>query len=436
MSLRGVAEEWCEECEREPCACYDPYAPEPEAQGLALDGQALADYLDSLTEAERLKVAGRYPVRWLYPPMVGDPIRVLNLFCGCGGVCVGLRKVLGVVVDMVCIDINADAVASQRAAGCYAIQADVTTLDPGHPALRYTTGLICTPPCIDYTRAGKGAGNLPENIEILCNAFDECRLAGGIIPLAGDLGNFTSYKSPANLTWPEVREALEGYTGQTGHLMLEVSIWSLGLQLAGAPLKWVAVEQSSNLPEQIRCEIWCDFELAGWAMAEWHVKDAAENGSPSHRVRALMVARRDSVSNVGWDTPEPLETIASEAIGRPDDLEVITRGNRRTPGGNAFVMNRVIPCVTSKIRSFDVGEHGGRFTIEEIALLVTMPADFPVHGSRSAQCQQLADIVAPVIACTLLGVALGIEWLPHLVCYLAERYPHIYGRAEQPALAA
>ncbi|MEV0035223.1 DNA cytosine methyltransferase [Streptomyces sp. NPDC050804] len=405
-------------------------AEERQPEGLELDAESLAEWLDSLSAAEREELAGLFPARWLYPPMVDDALRVLNLFCGCGGTCVGLRRVLDVEVDMVCVDINADAVATQRAAGCTAIQADVTTLDPTHPALRYTRGLIVTPPCIDYTQAGKGLGHLAENVEILCEAFEDARRAGGVIPLAGVPGAFTSYSSPDGRSWAQVREALDGYTGKTGGLMLEVAVWSLGLQLGGAPLEWVAVEQSSKLPEEIRREVWVDFQLAGWGMAEWTVRDAADNGSPSHRVRSLLVARRDGDSGVSLETSRELVTWASDATRRPADLEVITRGERKTSGGNAYRMGRVIPAVTGKIRSVDVGEKGGRFTIAEVAKLVTMPPTHPVQGSRTAQCQQLGDVVAPVMACALLGVALGVEWMPNLGRYLGELYPEAHGQAE------
>ncbi|GAA0406068.1 hypothetical protein [Streptomyces luteireticuli] len=400
---------------------------EREPEGLELDGDALAEWLDGLTEEERQAIAERYPVRWLYPEREGDAPRVVNLFCGCGGACVGLRRVLGADVDMVCIDNNADAVATQQAAGCTAIQADVTTLDPGHPALRYTRGLIVTPPCIDYTQAGKGLGNLPENIRILCDAFDDAREAGGIIPLSGMPGEAMTYKSANGVSWAEIRGALDGYTGKTGGLMLEVAVWSLGLQLAGAPLEWVAVEQSSKLPEEIRNEVWADFQLAGWGMAEWTVRDAADYGSPSHRVRSLLVARRDGDSGVTMEPSRELVTLASEATGLPEDLEVVTRGKRKTSGGNAFVMGRVVPAVTGKVRSFDVGSKGGRFTIEQIAKLVMLPGDHPLVGSRTSQCQQAADVVVPGVGAALLGVALGIPWMPSLEDYLAKQYPDVHG---------
>ncbi|MFI1975426.1 hypothetical protein [Streptomyces wedmorensis] len=421
---RDAAEELCEECEEDPCGCYDPDAVE-------------------LEEERESEAAARFPelARWLAPRAEGDPVRVLNLFCGTGGGCVGLRRVLGVTVDMVCVDIHADAVATQRAAGCTAIQADVTTLDPSDPVFREVGGLIVTAPCIDYTNAGLRAGRLAENIEILSEAFDSARAAAGFIPFGGmgdhpDFGKELTHKEPNGRTWADVRGDLEGYTGKTGHLMLEVAVWSLGLQAAGAPLEWVAVEQSSELPDEIRGEVLADFQLAGWGMAEWTVKDAAEYGSPSHRVRALLVARRDGESGVSLEPSQTLETLASDATGLPADLEVITRGNRKTSGGNAFRMGRIIPGVTGKIRSVDVGHKGGRFTIEQIAKLVTLPGDHPLVGSRTSVSQQAADVFAPVVACALLGAALGLEWMPYLGRYLDEQYPNVHGQDEDAATTA
>ncbi|MFI5753182.1 hypothetical protein ACIBBE_46985 [Streptomyces sp. NPDC051644] len=43
---------------------------------------------------------GRPLVRWLFAPAEGDAPRAVNLFGGCGGWCVGIRRILGATVDM------------------------------------------------------------------------------------------------------------------------------------------------------------------------------------------------------------------------------------------------------------------------------------------------------------------------------------------------
>lgn len=97
-------------------------------------------------------------------------------------------------------------------------------------------------------------------------------------------------------------------------------------------------------------------------------------------------------------------------------------------------MGRVIPGVTSRIRSVDVGHKGGRFTLEQVAALVTLPREYAAlaEGSRTSICQQFADIVAPVVSAAVFGETVGHlvgvrqnrgGWLPLLLAYLREQYP-------------
>ncbi|MCX4783352.1 DNA cytosine methyltransferase [Streptomyces sp. NBC_01264] len=418
---REAAEEQAGECEED---AYDPFA-EPEPSPLRA------------VESDAVK---RFPelAQFMEPRPDGAPLLVLNLFSGPGGMVMGLcevlRQKLGRDVEVINIDNDPDCVKTLRAAGFFAIQADVTTLDPSDPVFRQVRGLIVTPPCTDYTDSGKRAGRLADNIDILSDAWDSARRAAGAIPfgdghdVAPDFGVELSYKEPNGMSWGDVRADMDDYTGSTGHLMLELAIWGLGLQAAGAPLEWVAVEQSSKLPEQIRGEAAADFQLMGWAMAEWMVRDAADFGSPTQRVRALMVARRDSVTEVTMEAPG-LRTGAATATGLPEGTPVYTRGvGKRSGGGNIVTISdeRPYTAFTSRIRSVDVGEKGGRFTLAQIMRLITVPESWPVVGSRTSVCQQVGDVVAPVVAAALLAMALGIEWLPHLERFLHETYPEAY----------
>ncbi|WP_326791461.1 hypothetical protein OHA79_01945 [Streptomyces sp. NBC_00841] len=86
---------------------------------------------------------------------------------------------------MACVDISKDAVATSMAAGCTAICADISVLDPEHPALRYTRILICSPPCTDWARAGKQFGYQKHNLEILSEAIDRAAAAAGNYVMVG-----------------------------------------------------------------------------------------------------------------------------------------------------------------------------------------------------------------------------------------------------------
>ncbi|MFG2998717.1 hypothetical protein [Streptomyces sp. NPDC048340] len=419
---RDTAEELCGECEQyaDECVCHDPFAEEIEPE----------------RESE---VVARFPelARWLTAPSEGERKRVLNLFCGPGGVCVALRQGLNLGVDMLCVDKSADAVKTQQAAGCWAIRADVTTLDPYDPVFAHTTGAIITAPCTDYTDAGKRWGRLAANIDLMGEMWDYVRHAAGRIPMgdghehAPNFGVESSFCEPSGATMADARtEVSEAYEGNDGFLMLEIAVWVNGLKSAGAPLEWVAVEQSSKLPEEITGEIRADFQLSGWAMADVTIADAAEYGAPAHRVRTLIVARLEG-TDVTLDAPG-ITTGLADGTGLPEGTVFTTRGARKTSGGNLItVTDQPGPSPTSRARSWDMDVKGGRMTVESMAKWVSMPQDHPVQGSRTSVFQQLADVVMPVMGIALLGMATGTEWRPALGRYLAKQYPALHADTEE-----
>ncbi|MCC3773658.1 DUF6197 family protein [Streptomyces sp. UNOB3_S3] len=398
-----------------------------------LEGKALGDFAapEDLADLERL--AGVWPVRWLFE----GKRRAVNQFGGCGGWCVGIREILGADLDMVCIDLSADAVATSEAAGCNAIQADVTTLDPEHPALRWTEFLISSPPCTDWTPAGKRLGHLPENLAVLEEAINRAAWAAGNYEW-GETGEEDEdhpdwdpefpphYGPPSGETWDEVRAITDAMTAPTAKLMLEPVIWALALWRQGAPLHTIALEQSGALPEDVQEALSTELYSAGWECVDWAEVDAADLGSPSHRRRRLMLASR--YYNRRMPELPGLTTTGDTATGLDPEAVVITRGNRKTSGGNGFSMGRTVPGITSKIRGwYKQDDPEFRFTLGQVAKLVTLPADYPFTGSRTSACQQAADIVAPVVSAAVMGTLLGVPWLPSLERYLGELYPDVHG---------
>ncbi|MEU1597960.1 DNA cytosine methyltransferase [Streptomyces sp. NPDC005708] len=403
-----------------------------------LEGRELADFTSPQERAQLVDLAGPWPVRWLFAPKDGDPERAVNLFAGCGGWCVGLRKILRSDIDMVCIDKSRPAMATSAASGCVAVCADITALDPAHPALRWTRILLASPPCTDWTPAGKRLGHRPQNLAILEAAVQQAAAAAGNHLLecghaepdacgrdcAGRGGR------PSRETWDQVRAFTAPMTTKTAQLMLEPIIWALALWRMGAPLHTMAMEQSGALPGQVRDWFVQQLTSAGWEHVAWEDLDAADYGSPSHRRRAFLLASRDRRLDhcPPLHPTSPLVTHAAAALGMDPDTVIITRGNRTTSGGNGFRLGRVVPGITSKIRGwYRQGDPDFRFTLEQVALLVALPADHPFAGSRTAACQQAADIVAPVVSAAVMGCLLGLPWPHALNRYLADLYPAVHG---------
>ncbi|MET9611697.1 hypothetical protein [Kitasatospora indigofera] len=411
---------------------------------LALDGPELAAVLDSLTTTQRDQLAGPYPARWLYPPKPGDPPRGVNVCAGCGGGCAGLRLVLGVATDMVCIELNKDAAATATAAGCTVIQRDIKTLDPRHPALCFTRRASFTMPCTEWTRAGLGGGRDPANLEILLEAIDQVAAHLGNVCVDGselcdhdpaDCDEYVCYDhmiEPSGAPITELWALVDGMTATTAALMLAPVIWILGMRSIGAPIESIVIEQSSALPEDVQEYIQSELWTAGCEFVQWQDLNAADFGSASNRNRAIMSAHW--YRHPGPVTAPRIGTNAALALGWPLDTRINTRGNRTTSGGNVFALNRTITTATGKIRGWYCEKTGRRFTIPEVCQLVALPADYPVNGSRTSQCQQLGDIFSPLVSAAVWGTLLGLPWPVMLRTYLAQIYPTLHSRPNPAAI--
>lgn len=394
------------------------------------------------------EIAAPWPGRWLLPWVEGEPERVVEMCAGPGGWAEGLTTVLGVTrFDIVGVDIDKDACETARAAGHVRICADIARLDPEHPALRCTRGVIISPPCPSFSTAGKRAGLLEANLDILCETIAYVGEAAGFIrldevccdelfpdldgdcPLCEELGYHEGYAPRSGATWDEVRATLAGLTDERIGLMAEVVIWPLGLQAAGAPIAWMAMEQSSNLPERVLEDLSIEFGCADWFRTSWAVLEAADLGVASRRKRTFMIATRHKwVDITPPAAPMPVTSMA-EALGWDEGERINTRGNRpvdpstgRAKGGNCFSADKPSWCLTGKTRTWVRERDGLRLTSAEAGTLVSFRASYPWQGSRSSQFQQAGDVVCPVVAAFVLAAIHGIDWEPRVRDYLTGLY--------------
>lgn len=371
----------------------------------------------------------------------------LDLFAGGGGWSEGLR-LLG--LRDVGLEWDAAACATRAAAGHTTIRCDVAQY-PVEPLVGRATGLIASPPCQAWSRAGKGLGLKDQPL---------------VHQAVHDLAHGRDTRS----------ELLASCRDGRSLLAAEPVRWARDLRP-----EWIALEEVPDvLPlfQQI-AEI-----LRGWGYSVWAgILNAADYGVPQTRRRAILVASR--VRKVTAPAPTHTQHPAgeglfgeslpgwvsmAEALGRGAGLRVNTRGARRTSGGNEFSADRPAWCLTEKARSWVLrngnqpnaavragdepaptiafgnnsariewvrrrpattvystgrtaqpghrdrspngesqfaGPDTVRITVEEAAVLQSFRADYPWQGSKSKTFLQVGNAVPPLLAAHIVAAATG-----------------------------
>ena len=367
----------------------------------------------------------------------------LDDFAGPGGWDEGAR-----MIGLRTVGIEWDMAACQtaKAAGHARIRADVAA----YPSAPFAgiPGYIASPPCQAWSMAGKRKGELDRaNCHVLAD-----RMAQG-----DDSTDWTEWEDPRSaLVCQPVRRVRE-------------------LRPA-----WVALEE---VPAVLG--LWEHFAriFRAWGYSTWvGVLNAADYGVPQTRQRCVLMASR-----VGAVAP-PVPTHSRDgdegdlfggsrtkwvsmarALGWEAGLEVNTRGNRQTPGGNEFGADRPSWALTEKTRwwfvsagvtgegrpkdpetqpadtltgkgtaywmgdvrssngcvrhvsepsptltsSMDngnfqwVGEGKARVEVDEAGVLQSFPAVYPWAGSRTKQYQQVGNAIPPLMAAHILAALTG-----------------------------
>lgn len=346
---------------------------------------------------------------------------VLDLFAGPGGWDEGASW-LG--IKTVGVEWDDAACRTAKAAGHTRVRADVETL-PTQPMAGKVTGLIASPPCQDFSLAGKRAG-----IE-----------------------------------------------GEKGRLITQVLRWTNDLRP-----RWVACEQ---VPPCL--ELWEQYAevMRGWGYRTWTgVLNAADYGVPQTRKRAILLASLDRQPHrpeptharggdvdlfgsrapwvsmaeaLGWGFDAPSATVSgggtesggAEPFGNANYrrrlLQFVSAGmtgegrpkdphqqpaDTLTGKGTAYWItdeqrevwgDRPATTVVGSFRpdviatpGYRTAEDGPRqnapgsvrVSVQEAAVLQSFPADYPWQGSRTKQFQQVGNAVPPRLAAHVLAAVL------------------------------
>lgn len=383
---------------------------------------------------------------------------IVDLFAGMGGWDHAARD-LG--LDPLGIEWNADACATREAVGLRTLQADISELDPADFAP--CEGLIASPPCQDFSVAGKGAGRTGDRGQLVDEVMrwtDALRprwLACEQVP-------------PVLPIWREFAHRMEqwGYRCWTGLLSSERygvpqtrerAILMASLDFTPQPPAPTHQEYRHGEPARREVGLFGDLEpwvsmaeALGWGMTERPANvlvtrhsgggspDAAlDGGSGARRMhdgerrRGAFVDRRtNSRGSGGPQVPTalrpdhtPAPTVDSQAgsrwvvrsgqtvnggplAEREIDTPAFTVGSR----ADQWTHTRPAMTIAGDPRCFQPGGHHQpgqqsenaiRLTLPEGLTLQGFPPDYPVQGTKTAQWLQVGNAIPPPLAKAILA---------------------------------
>ncbi|MFI5891971.1 hypothetical protein ACIA5D_17860 [Actinoplanes sp. NPDC051513] len=350
--------------------------------------------------------------------VIAGPGDVVAIGAGPGGMNLGAR-ILSLPCRIVGADLDVDACDTGRAAGFERVQCDMRELAPARH--RSVHGAIVTSPCPSFSKSGKRLG-----LQDMQDVLDAITCIG----------------SGCTCDWRHVPHRVRD---PRSALVVEAARWIL----TAPDLEWFVLEQVPDV-EHIWEDIAAEAFSAGWETVDLVKLSATDFGLPSKRARVFLYGRRYdttrvSVHDAGWNGAGlPRHSMAS-VLGLPIGTRIITRGDRKTSGGNVFSADGPSWCLTGSTRSWKLAAPNGpvrELTAGEAGLLNGFPPDFPWQGSRTKQFLQVADVVNPIIGAIVLGVATNTPWVDPVLGYLRSLYgagrravvpgePAVEGRATQ-----
>lgn len=361
---------------------------------------------------------------------------VLDAFAGPGGWDEGARS-LGMVT--VGIEWDDAACRTAKAAGHARIRADVAQFPLDHLAGK-VTGLIMSPPCQDFSLAGKQAGIAGDKGQLIREVLrwtDTLRprwVACEQVP-------------PCLPIWQEYAEAMRGWGYRTWTGVLNAADYGVAqtrkraillasldrqpsrpeptharggdVDLFGERQPWVSmadalgwtgelehprgtgmVERHGERPRRREDDV--SFTVTGkarsWVLRNGAQRNATERGA--NEPAPTLVSSMDN-DDTRWVAPAGAEW----AYTRP---ATALCGDSRLPGPGHRCFTDDCHPGRKATSMFDKDNGSVRVTVEEAAILQSFPRDYPWQGSRTKQFEQVGNAVPPRLAMHVLAAATGI----------------------------
>ena len=355
---------------------------------------------------------------------------VIDLFAGPGGFDLGARMI---GLDPVGIELDEDACQTRHAAGLRTIQADASCLPL--PARLEVDGLIASPPCPDFSTAGKGAGitgesgrlmwTVPRFVERHRPRWVACENVPPALPWWAQFAE--AFRGLGYRTWCGVLNAADFGVPQTRKRAFLLA--SLDREphpplashsrcptegLFGIQLPWVSMADALGWSES--CEV---VERMGAGMIERRgrvttptpaVEPYPTVTTGAHRRHWILDRRQTGAPTVDVSV-EPCPTLTGAAVGK--GVWKITTGNNTTLGRGdlrRYERNCDEPAPTldtnvgSKWTVHDPDTRRIKLSEREGLILQGFEPDYPIQGrTKASRWRQIGNACPPPLAAAVLS---------------------------------
>lgn len=333
---------------------------------------------------------------------------ILDAFAGPGGWSEGLR-LLG--RSDIGIEWDRAACATRRAAGHLTIRADASTFPLEHLA-GSVEGCILSPPCLDFSSAGKRAGvtgasarliqQVPRWVETLRPEWVACEQVPEVLPywrLFAKQFRATGYSAWAGILCAadfgvpqeRYRAILMAHRGKTVRPPTSTHAEHPEDGLFGsALLPWVSMAEGLS-----------------WGYTERPSPTVTGGGTKTGGAEPFGHGERKAMLKVrGTANQHPTE----RTVDRPAPALAFGHNAAGWEWGDGTVINarqRSLKADAKTTEQVCSGDYSGtepvRLTIQEALILQSFNPTYPLQGSRTKQFEQCGNAIPPLLARAILG---------------------------------
>lgn len=317
---------------------------------------------------------------------------VVDLFAGPGGWSEGLRM-LG--LSDIGLELEQDACRTRANAGHLTVRTDVAAYPP--EAFRGAWGLIASPPCTDWSIAGKrerrdgASGWLVDLVPAWVGAIRPEWVACEQVPPALEVWKLHAhlYRELGYSTWcgilnsadygvPQTRKRAVLIASRVRPAVPPVATHARipGDALFGSRQPWVTMADALGWHGTV--------DRRQWVMLRHSFGQSSPDSWTDHRVSPTEPAPTVDTKARGWCWERPATTVCADPrLGAPGHHDPNVSGSQ-------------------------YGDGSVRLTIDEALALQSFRPGYPLHGSRTSQFTQVGNAVPPLLAAHIVSAVTGV----------------------------